>query len=207
MIITLASIIKTMKLVVRASEKQKKEVLEVITEMNSITFVTGFTERDEIKDADAFLDLMFEDDPSTLHDLKRLLPKLIIINSVAKTLQETDKNFIRINAWAGFFNKTLLEGSYLEQNYKTKAEVILGALSKKIQWVPDEPGFISARVVSMIINEAYLAFHEGVSTKDEIDAAMKSGTSYPFGPFEWAEKIGVDKIKNLLLSLEKYKKK
>jgi 3-hydroxybutyryl-CoA dehydrogenase len=36
---------------------------------------------------------------------------------------------------------------------------------------------------------------------------MKSGTSYPFGPFEWAEKIGVDKIKNLLLSLEKYKKK
>ena len=42
----------------------------------------------------------------------------------------------------------------------------------------------------MIINEAFLALQEGVSTKEEINTAMKLGTNYPLGPFEWVEKIG-----------------
>ena len=49
---------------------------------------------------------------------------------------------------------------------------------------PDIPGFISARVVSMIINEAYFALEEEVSSKEEIDTAMKLGTNYPYGPFD-----------------------
>jgi 3-hydroxybutyryl-CoA dehydrogenase len=52
----------------------------------------------------------------------------------------------------------------------------------------------------MIINEAYLALAEGVSTKEEINTAMKLGTAYPFGPFDWAEKIG---LKNIALLLQK----
>jgi 3-hydroxybutyryl-CoA dehydrogenase len=57
----------------------------------------------------------------------------------------------------------------------------------------------------MIVNEAFIALKEGVSTKEEIDIAMKLGTNYPYGPFEWAEKIGTERIKNLLskLSVEK----
>jgi 3-hydroxybutyryl-CoA dehydrogenase len=42
---------------------------------------------------------------------------------------------------------------------------------------------------------------EKVSTKEEIDLAMKLGTNYPWGPFEWAEKIGVENILNLLEKL------
>jgi 3-hydroxybutyryl-CoA dehydrogenase len=30
---------------------------------------------------------------------------------------------------------------------------------------------------------------------------MKLGTNYPYGPFEWAAKIGEDKIVQLLLKL------
>ena len=68
-------------------------------------------------------------------------------------------------------------------------------------WLPDLPGFVAPRVVCMIINEAYLALEEGVSTKAEIDTAMKLGTAYPFGPFEWAEKIGIKKVAGLLQRL------
>jgi 3-hydroxybutyryl-CoA dehydrogenase len=32
---------------------------------------------------------------------------------------------------------------------------------------------------------------------------MKSGTNYPYGPFEWSEKIGVANILNLLEKLAK----
>ena len=55
----------------------------------------------------------------------------------------------------------------------------------------------------MIINEAYYTFEDDVSTKKEIDIAMKLGTNYPFGPFEWSEKIGLKNIYDLLLQLSK----
>lgn len=53
----------------------------------------------------------------------------------------------------------------------------------------------------MIINEAYFTLGENVSGKTEIDTAMKLGTNYPFGPFEWSEIIGKEKIYNLLTKL------
>ena len=65
----------------------------------------------------------------------------------------------------------------------------------------DEPGFIAARIIAMIINEAYFAVDENVSSKTEIDTAMKLGTNYPYGPFEWAELIGTNNILALLQKL------
>jgi 3-hydroxyacyl-CoA dehydrogenase len=53
----------------------------------------------------------------------------------------------------------------------------------------------------MIINEAYFALGEDVSSKDEIDLAMKLGTNYPYGPFEWCKKIGLKKVYSLLEKL------
>ncbi len=46
-------------------------------------------------------------------------------------------------------------------------------------FVKDEPGFVSARIVAMIINEAYFTWEAGTSSKEEIDIAMKLGTGYP----------------------------
>ncbi|HEV2483410.1 MAG TPA: 3-hydroxyacyl-CoA dehydrogenase family protein [Puia sp.] len=66
---------------------------------------------------------------------------------------------------------------------------------------PDVPGMISARVVAGIINEAWYTWEEKVSTKEEIDTAMRLGTNYPLGPFEWGERIGLAKIVGLLLAL------
>ena len=53
-------------------------------------------------------------------------------------------------------------------------------------------------MLAAIINEAYLSLEEEVSTKEEIDTAMKLGTNYPFGPFEWAVRIGIERIYELL---------
>jgi 3-hydroxybutyryl-CoA dehydrogenase len=76
-------------------------------------------------------------------------------------------------------------------------------LGKEICWVPDQAGFITPRVVASIINEAFFALSEAVSTKAEIDTAMKLGTNYPYGPFEWAAKIGLSNVATLLQKLEK----
>jgi 3-hydroxybutyryl-CoA dehydrogenase len=45
--------------------------------------------------------------------------------------------------------------------------------------------------------------NEKVSTKEEIDVAMKLGTNYPYGPFEWSEKIGLKNIYELLFTLSR----
>ena len=60
---------------------------------------------------------------------------------------------------------------------------------------------IALRIIAMIVNEAYFALGDGISTKEEIDTAMKLGTNYPYGPFEWSEKIGLKKIYALLQNL------
>ena len=53
----------------------------------------------------------------------------------------------------------------------------------------------------MIINEAWFAVGDEVSSREEIDTAMKLGTNYPFGPFEWGNKIGMQNILALLQRL------
>ena len=50
----------------------------------------------------------------------------------------------------------------------------------------------------MIINEAYFAIQENIASRGDIDLAMKLGTNYPFGPFEWCEKIGIKNVYDLL---------
>ena len=123
----------------------------------------------------------------------------VFINSVTIPLSEVvgGGNIIRVNGWSGFLEKDTWE---IVGEVNEKAENALKALGKKYIRVNDEPGLVSARILSMIINEAFFAEEEKVSSREEIDIAMKLGTNYPWGPFEWAEKIG---LKNIYALLEK----
>jgi 3-hydroxybutyryl-CoA dehydrogenase len=60
---------------------------------------------------------------------------------------------------------------------------------------------LALRVISCIVNEAFLALSEGVATAEDIDRAMKLGANYPKGPFEWVEEIGAHSIVETLDSL------
>ena len=55
----------------------------------------------------------------------------------------------------------------------------------------------------MIINEAFFALEEKISSPTEIDMAMKLGTNYPEGPIAWAKQIGAKHIYQLLSELSK----
>ena len=128
---------------------------------------------------------------------------LLFINQVEEAIENQPAHFIRFNGWPGFWERPLLEASCTSAEIKTKAEQVMALFGKKISWVNDVPGFLTARVVAGIINEAYLTLGEGVSTKEAIDTAMKLGTNYPNGPFEWTQKIGAARIVQLLTRLGK----
>ena len=139
-------------------------------------------------------------------DINKHSNKPVIINSVIETLQENNlpANFSRINGWPGFLKRQTWE---VASGDASKANVIFEQLGWNVVFVKDEPGLVSARVISMIVNEAFFALAEGISTIEEIDVAMKLGTNYPYGPFEWLEKIGVANIYQLLHKLSETDKR
>lgn len=67
--------------------------------------------------------------------------------------------------------------------------------------IEDVPGMVVARVVSMIINEAYELALQGGASPHDIDAAMVLGTGYPRGPFRWADEWGPDVVLGTLDAL------
>jgi 3-hydroxybutyryl-CoA dehydrogenase len=148
-------------------------------------------------DAAVIIDLLFEYSPERISLLKEFLPRPVFINSVDHTLAGIGQPFIRVNAWPTFFTREICELAVLSPQ-QALMEDILGKIGWPYIIAPDAVGFISARIVAAIINEAYHTLEEKVSSRQEIDTAMKAGTHYPFGPFEWSRLIGLKKIYDLL---------
>lgn len=184
-----------MKILVFASDTAWNELISGTTGIEWIRaeWITSFTNRDDI---DAYFNLMESKNETDYTVFK----KPVFINSVSSTLQKTGaaENVARINGWNGFLKRSSWE---IAGKINDHSREVLKTINKKIIIVPDEPGFISARIIAMIINEAYFAKDENVSTEKEIDTAMKLGTNYPFGPFEWAQIIGIRNIYALLKTL------
>ena len=193
-----------MQLVVLASDDLKEELSGGgVNQEMEIIWAGTIDDLRQQPHADGFIDLLFDNTQQRIKLLKELSPKPVIINSVVHCLEKMQAPFIRINAWPGFLKRPLVEASLVKNNNKQQAEKIFSLFHKKIEWLPDQPGFITARVVAMIINESYFVLEEEVSTKEEIDIAMKLGTNYPYGPFEWCDRIGIKNIFLLLHELSK----
>lgn len=186
-----------MILAVLASDSQKKEIAEsVFFKSHELIFSENISLWAH-HNAEAFMDLTFEAEPEKIKFLSRLLPKPVLVNSVTDTLDKIHPEFIRINGWPGF-----MKGKYMEASAAVEMQEKAGKMfGEQMVFLPDEPGFISARIVAMIINEAWFTWEAGTGSKQDIDLAMKLGTGYPFGPFEWAELIGVAKVSGLLKRL------
>lgn len=58
----------------------------------------------------------------------------------------------------------------------------------------ESPGHISSRLIVPLINEACEILMEGVASVQCIDTTMKLGYGLMFGPFEMADRIGLDKL-------------
>jgi len=186
-----------MRIVVRASETQKEEWLSKPAAPGAkVVFIDAGTELVSIQNADACFDLLFDKSTASVPSTR----KPVFINTVVELLNELPGNCIRINAWNGFLKRDVIEIVASEKN-KAYAAAVMEQLGWKYIFAPDIAGMIAARSISMIINEAYYAFGDKVSSKQDIDTAMKLGTNYPYGPFEWAAKIGLQNICSLLNAL------
>jgi 3-hydroxybutyryl-CoA dehydrogenase len=120
----------------------------------------------------------------------------VLVNAVlgGMPVNETD-GAVGINGWPYFLEKPSWE---VAGNIGPATAAVLQALGKTAIPAPCQPGLLSVRVIAMIINEAYFALGDEVSSRADIDTAMKLGTNYPYGPFEWATLLGLRRIYWLL---------
>lgn len=191
-------------LVVLASSGLKEELLtQGVKDDVEINWITDPEEFANYNDAEGFIDLGFDYSAKRIDLLRQLPARPVIISAIAGTLSGLPSHFIRVNAWPTFLKRVVVEAACASEEWRKKAESIITVFGKTVTWTPDVPGFISARVVAMIINEAYFSLREGVSSREEMDTAMKLGTNYPYGPFEWSSLIGTGNVAGLLQVLAK----
>ena len=97
-----------------------------------------------------------------------------------------------------FLNRNIFEVCLPGDGQREHLAKVCQKLKTSFQVVEDNVGLVTPRVICMIINEAYYTVEEGTATREDIDTAMKLGTNYPFGPFEWCQKIGIHHVCELL---------
>lgn len=159
----------------------------------------------QLRDKDVVFDFMIDHEfeefenyidstiPVFLNTAKISLAELS--NTVDNGVKSTIFGF---NGLPTFFNRPILEVSVFKKEDAAKLESIAKALGTAYLIVEDRVGLVTPRVICMIINEAYYTVQEGTATREDIDVAMKLGTNYPFGPFEWCNRIGVKNVYEIL---------
>ncbi len=76
-----------------------------------------------------------------------------------------------------------------------KFSILLG---KKFIKVEESPGLITVRLFAPMINEACNMLMEGITSMENIDFAAVTSLNLPLGPFEMADKIGIDRVNRWL---------
>ena len=64
--------------------------------------------------------------------------------------------------------------------------------------VNDFPGFVSNRVLQVMINEAIFCLYEGIAEPKAVDTVMMLGMNHPMGPLALADLIGLDTVLAIL---------
>lgn len=128
----------------------------------------------------------------------------VFLNTSLVTLETLVKSTKVTNTYFGFcglptfLNRELLEVSLYQDADLNLLDAVCKKLTTKYARVADSVGLVTPRIICMIINEAYYTVEEGTATRKDIDLAMKLGTNYPYGPFEWSVKIGLENVYDLL---------
>lgn len=67
-------------------------------------------------------------------------------------------------------------------------------VEKKGVMIYESPGFVTSRLICLLINEAMHVLQEGVASAQDIDDAMRIGYQFQYGPLEMADRFGLDSV-------------
>jgi 3-hydroxybutyryl-CoA dehydrogenase len=88
----------------------------------------------------------------------------------------------------------VVRGLKTSEDTVTQLRKLLATLQLTEVEVFESPGFVTTRMIVLFINEACSILMEGVADAEEIDFAMKNGYNFSYGPFEMADRFGLDSV-------------
>ncbi len=170
---------------------------------SSNTLLTYVQDTQSCGEFEVFIDLNFDENPKRIAEYAKHSQTQFLLSSNLTTIdqaifdlgiQANTSNMVGICAFPHLIERNTLEICHTVSASTEKKKItdtfnqIADILRyEKTQWVQSRVGLVTARVLCMIINEAYYTVQEGTANKLDIDTAMKLGTNYPKGPFEFLE--------------------
>jgi 3-hydroxybutyryl-CoA dehydrogenase len=178
-----------------------------------MSHITGTTNYNDLKDCDLIIETISSRQKGTLLSLRKelfqkvesVVSKEAIISSDLSTLIISDLAVVLKNPERAIgihfiepIDKTniveVVKGRQTSDETYDKISRFLRMINKRAILINESPGNISTRILIPLINEACEILMEGVASISDIDETMKETTGYIYGPFEIADKIGLDKI-------------
>ena len=175
--------------------------------------IKGTTDYNNLKNCDLIIETISSRQKGTLLSLRKELFQKVesvvsnkaIISSDLSTLIISDLAVVLKNPERAIgvhfiepIDKTniveVVKGRQTSDETYDKISRFLRMINKKAIHINESPGNISTRILIPLINEACEILMEGVASISDIDETMKETTGYIYGPFEIADKIGLDKI-------------
>jgi 3-hydroxybutyryl-CoA dehydrogenase len=81
------------------------------------------------------------------------------------------------------------------------AHALLASDGAAVTLINDSPGFIVQRVLATIVNIACHIVQRGIGSVADIEDAVRLGLGYPLGPLAWGDKIGGDRVLEVLRAM------
>jgi 3-hydroxybutyryl-CoA dehydrogenase len=127
----------------------------------------------------------------------------ISITSLASITKRAER-FVGIH----FFNPVplmnlveLIKGVRTSEETVQKSIEYVKTIKKEYVVVNDSPGFVTTRIIVMLVNEGAFEYAEGLASKEDIDKALKFGGNFPMGPLTLGDLIGLDTVVNIMDTL------
>jgi 3-hydroxybutyryl-CoA dehydrogenase len=139
----------------------------------------------------------------TLASLCELLPEDSLIASTTSSLgiaqlahaSNRADRFFGLHVFNPVTRMDLVEVCFPDEagaRVRERARVFCQSLGKTAVEVPDEPGFVVNRLLFPYLFDAVRLLERTGMHPEQVDACMKLGASYPMGPLELLDLVGLD---------------
>jgi 3-hydroxybutyryl-CoA dehydrogenase len=173
---------------------------------NALQHIDFITDSKQLSDADLVIEAAVENEKikeGIFHDIDEILQPqgIIATNTSSISITRLASHTRRPERFIGmhFMNPapimTLVEiipGMATSEEVTQRIVELAVGLGRETSTSQDYPGFVVNRILVPMINEAFTALMEGVSTAEDIDKAMTLGTNQPMGPLALGDFIGLD---------------
>ncbi len=99
--------------------------------------------------------------------------------------------------------RTIMVSPATEAKWRDAAHALLASDGVPVTVADDSAGFIAQRIVAHIVNIACDIAQQQIATPQDIDLAVTLGLGYPVGPLALGDKLGADRILEILKSMQR----